>query len=99
MKQIEINKTSKQLRYIVILALSVFLNFTLTVQYMNWSSYDISITEIAEEEEEEIEAENELLAHLLSDVLFVNQVSFKIEDEYFEPRLIGDVQTPPPKFS
>ncbi len=88
----------RELKFLIPLALLVFLNFTFSLQYVNWSSLNISITEVVEEEEEKEEHKNDLFEALVNNAEVIIEVTFPTMDIII-PKYPSDIQTPPPELS
>tara|TARA_R110001592_G_scaffold361235_1_gene671422 strand:+ start:2340 stop:2648 length:309 start_codon:yes stop_codon:yes gene_type:complete len=76
----------------------IFINFTFAIQYVNWSDFNMTLTEIIEEEEKE-EHRNDLLDVLVNNIVIISLIDFDINDVPLLCRYQSDVLTPPPELS
>lgn len=94
-----INKTisTSFMKSLVMFFLLVFINFTFAIQYVNLSSFNMTLTEIVEEEEEV--HENDLLDILVNNIVIICLIDFDINDEPLICKYQSDIFTPPPELS
>ena len=82
--------------FVVSFALTIFLNFTFAIQYVNLSDFNITLTEIVEEEEK-VEHKNDLLDVLVNNNTIISLVDFDLKDQPLLCKYHTDVLTPPPE--
>lgn len=89
---------SKSTLLAIAFSFTIFLNFTIAIQYVNLSDFNLTLNEIVEEEEKE-EHRNDLLEDLINNtnvIVFVNYDLGKVPLMY---KYHSDVLTPPPELS
>lgn len=87
--------SSKWMCMSVVFLLTVFFNFTIAIQYINWSSFNITTTEIVEEEEIE-EHKIDIYEAIINNTNAIKQLCFPFKEEIKELYLT-DLLKPPPK--
>ena len=75
----------------------IFVNFTFAIQYVNLGSFNITLNEIVEEEEEV--HENDLLDALVNNIIIICLIDFDINDVPLICKYQSDIFTPPPELS
>lgn len=88
-----------KVKFIVVsFALAIFLNFTFAIQYVNLNDFDMTLTEVVEEEEQEVH-KNDLLDILVNNNTIISLIDFDLKDQPLLCKYHTDVLTPPPELS
>jgi hypothetical protein len=75
----------------------IFVNFTFAIQYVNLSDFNMTLTEIVEEEEKE-EHRNDLLELLVNNSNAIQVLKVELKKPIIKT-LVTEVFTPPPELS
>jgi|GEM_PF-2915264 len=90
---------SKSTLLAIAFSFTIFLNFTIAIQYVNLSDFGLSLTEIVEEEEEKEEHRNDLLEDLVNNTNVISLINHDLSKEPLLCKYHNDVLTPPPELS
>ena len=91
---------SKSSLLAIAFSLTIFLNFTFAIQYVDLSNFGLSIAEeIVEEEEEKEEHRNDLLEDLINNTNVIVFVNYDLGKVPLMCKYHSDVLTPPPELS
>lgn len=77
---------------------TIFLNFTIAIQYVNLNNFNMTLNEIVEEEEKE-EHRNDLIDDLVNNTNIISLINYDLGKEPLLCRYHSDVLTPPPELS
>lgn len=86
---------SKSTLLAIAFSLSIFINFTVSIQYINLNDFNISLNEIVEEEEEV--HRNDLLDDLINSPKLMSIINYTLILEPLLSKYHTDVLTPPPE--